>query len=107
MLDYYDLLRIRFLLQEEYLKWGYASFCNPSFEQSILFGEAFMSHIFHAYTVLASLSEEPKNVVLKEASRLEQSFGFERERRNSGISITPLLYCLNEVPSIVVDDGGE
>lgn len=113
-LNYADRMKVRSLLHEEYRAWGYGEHCEDGLDRSL---EAFSKDkvannaAFGAQTVLAEADRNPAGwlspdvdqvrrsismeiVLHGEAMTLNNLFASERERRNEGIVITPLLYSL-------------
>jgi hypothetical protein len=97
LLSYFDVLKIRFLLQENYRLWGYDEVCQPSLDASIKEYHELAKDI--PFSCQALLTELGGDAVLgaQEATILQDLFKAERARRDQGIHLIPLLYDTQEL----------
>ena len=95
LLNRFDRLKVRYLMQEEYRVWGYESFCAPGLQASI---EEYLSEPlaqsvpFGAHMILGGPPDTDLHGLLKESFLHKELFHLERKRRDQGIVLTPLLY---------------
>ena len=97
LLSYFDILKIRFLFQENYRAWGYESMCEPNIEASIQEYRKLAANIpFSCQALLADMGQDVQ-IAEEEKKAMQILFEMERERRDTGINLLPLLYDLEDI----------
>ncbi len=95
MLNRYDRLRIRMMMQQEYRHWGDDAYCKPTLEASIeeyQKDEIVRNIPFSPQAILAQMSGGASEVLAEEAQLLEDLYAGEIGRREKIIHMIPLLY---------------
>jgi hypothetical protein len=100
LLNHYDRLKIRFLLQENYRAYGYDALCEPNFQTSLdeyAKDEVARSSPFAAHAIGAFMSGETPEAIAEETRQLDELFRAERASRDRGAPVLPLLYSINNL----------
>jgi hypothetical protein len=101
LLNYYDRIKLRFLMREEYQQWGYDRFCQPSLEESLSeyrLHEPLRNMPFATPMALGLRAGIPMETIMQEMKELDFTYERERKRRDKGIQVLPLLYNLDDLP---------
>ena len=101
LLNYYDKMKIRYLMQEEYRQWGYDAFCEPSLDESLAHyenDEVIRDSVFGGHAVLCQVQPESPLIISQENELIKKLYTDERARRGNGVALTPLLYSLDDLP---------
>lgn len=97
-LSYSDIVKVRFLLQENYRMWGYDAICQFGFERSIREYRDLIKDVpFACQEMIASFGRNYE-LACTESTRTRALFIAERSRRDRGIQPIPLLYDKNKFP---------
>lgn len=102
LLNYYDRLKVRTLLQEEYRAWRYDAYCKePDFESSLkkqTEDYVAMQIPFAAFGVFSLLDITERNLLIEDMLQVVNAFKNERKRRAEGIRLLMPLYDLDALP---------
>ena len=102
LLNQVDRLKVRHLLQENYRAWDYGRFLAGGLERALDdYARDDLSKMptFGAHALLAQLSGLGLDEVAAETRHLMAAVKAERERRDNGIRLTPLLYDTRNLPT--------
>jgi hypothetical protein len=101
LLSHFDRIKVRHLLRENYRTWRYegllAGGLQPSLDECAR-DELCRRLTFGAHALLCQHSGENATVIAEETRLLAAAIAAERQRRDDGIRLTPLLYDVNELP---------
>lgn len=98
ILSYFDVLKIRWLFEENYRMWGYGEMCDQELEKSLDEYQDLAKNIpFSCQALLTQMAGVSEEVSADESATLTKLFANERERRIKGVNIIPLLYNPEEI----------
>ncbi len=98
-----DVVRVRRLLRNEYIGWGYMDWCITDYEASLNLFERIQDMPISCHRVLATIDGSVGDVD-REETVLRDLFSNESERRSQGFQLLPLLVSPGRRPKLATDD---